>query len=199
MLKKKIILQIKLFSMPIIAYLLFVYLRLLGVQPEAEGEMGDMLTAINFLFGAFVAYLVFIMFTLKQEECSERKVYWWWFMSLLLITLALDELFMIHELLGEYLQIKDTFIFLGYGAMLGVLLLFKLKDTLTKSTFSYLLLFTVFTVISQGADYLFNEGLVTIFNKEISYEQFFESFGALCLSSAVATIALRYINLNESS
>lgn len=193
--KNQSILVGKLFSIPIIAYLLFIIFRLLGVQPEVEGEMGDMLTAINFLFGAFVSYFVFVILSLQQGKHSIRNSYWWWFMSLLLITLALDELFMIHELLGEYLEIPDTLIFLGYGAILGVLLLLKLKDTLTKSTFIYLLFFSVFTVISQGSDYLFNEGLVTIFNREISYEQFFESFGALCLSSAITSIALRYVKL----
>ncbi|MEW6997253.1 hypothetical protein AADZ86_06090 [Colwelliaceae bacterium BS250] len=162
-----------------------------------ESELGDFITALNFLFGSFVAYLIFIMCTLKLKNKPLNKPLWWWSMSLLLALLAFDELYMIHEYLGDQIRIQDTLILLFYAGLLGVLLLFNLKETFTKNTFSFLVVFAICSILSQGADFLYNEGTVVLFGRVISYEQFLESFGALFLSCAVVTIALRELMNND--
>ncbi|WOH36633.1 hypothetical protein RI844_14820 [Thalassotalea fonticola] len=156
-----------------------------------ESELGDFITALNFIFGSFVAYFIFILCTLKLKTKPLNKPLWWWSMCLLLALLAFDELYMIHEYLGSQMGFKDTLIFLFYGVLLGVLLLFNLKETFTKNTFFFLVLFTVCTIFSQVADFLYTEGTVVLLGRVISYEQFLESFGALFLSCAVVTIAIR--------
>lgn len=195
---------VKIFSFPIILYTLFIIIRIKGFQPAMESELGDFITALNFLFGSFVAYFIFIICTLNLKGKPLNKPLWWWLMSLLLALLAFDELYMIHEYLGSQMEIKDTLIFLFYAGLLGVLLLFSLKETFTKNTFSLLVLFTICAVLSQVADFLYNEGTVVLFGRVISYEQFLESFGALFLSGAVVTIALRELinkaaHLDDSS
>lgn len=193
MLVDKLINLIKLFSFPIIIYLIFFAVRVNGIQPEVEGELGDFITASNFMFGGFVAYFVFILLSSTHFKTANPGAIWWWFMSYLLLLLAVDEIFMIHEYIGHQLEIKDTFILLFYAGLLGILLLFDLKNTFQKDTFGMLLLFAIFSVISLVSDYLYNEGVMEIMGKEISYEQFAESIGALCLSAAITTIAYRLI------
>lgn len=187
---------IKLFSFPIIIYFVFFIVRVNGYQPAVEGELGDFITAFNFMFGGFVAYLVFIIISLTSLRTKNSGAIWWWLMSFLLILLAVDELFMIHEFVGHHFQIKDTFVLLFYAAMLAILLLFDLKNTFKKETFLFLALFAIFSVISLVSDYLFNEGVMSLFGREISYEQLAESLGALCLSAAIVTIILRLL-INE--
>lgn len=182
---------IKAFSFPIILYLVFIAVRFQGLQPETESELGDMITALNFLFGAFISYFVFILYTLELKETPKISPLWWWCTSALLTLLAFDELFMIHEQLGAHFEIKDTLIFLIYGAALGILLLCQLKETFTRNTFSFLVLFAICSVVSQASDYLYNEGTMIVMGREISYEQLLESLGAMFLSCAITTIGLR--------
>ncbi|MGS2721751.1 hypothetical protein [Paraglaciecola aestuariivivens] len=187
----------KLFSLPFVFYALFIAIRISGAQPTMESELGDFITSIYFLFGAFVSYFIYVLKIEAPQIIKQNQAMWWWLMCLLLVVLALDELYMIHEFLGEQLKIKDTFIFLFYALLLGLLLLCRLADTFTKNTFVFLILFTICTVLSQLADFLYNEGTVVLFNRDISYEQFLESFGALFLSCAVATIAIREVTNRE--
>ena len=181
-------LVLKLFSFPLIIYTLFFFIRLNGGQPATEGQMGDLITACDFLFGAFVAYFIFVLISRSQEEGGLR----WWGMSGLLLLLAIDEVFMVHEYLGAYLGIKDRFILLFYGGLLGLLLLCDLKAIFQRDTFFYLLLFSAFSVLALVSDYLFNEGVMVVMGRDISYEQFSETFGAMFLSCAVVTMAMHF-------
>ena len=190
---------VRIFSLPIILYSLFIIIRVKGFQPPMEGELGDFITALNFLFGSFISYFIFVLLTLNAKKTSTNKSLWWWLMCILLALLAFDELYMIHEYLGSKLGIKDTLIFLFYGGLLGALLVFNLKETLSKNTFIFLILFALCSLSSQTADYLYNEGVVVLIGRDISYEQFLESFGALFLSCAVMTIAIRGLINNTIS
>jgi len=183
---------IKMFSLPLIFYILLITIRILGYQPAMEGELGDFITAVNFLIGAFISYFVFIIIVLGYETSSKRAA-WWLSISLLMCLLAFDELFMIHEIIGAQFKIKDTFILLFYGGLLGILLILNLKETFKKDTFICLVIFAIMSIISQVSDYLYNEGIIVLMGREISYEQFLESFGALSLSCALVTFALREI------
>lgn len=183
---------VKIFSFPIILYAIMIGFRVFDLQPEVEeGHLGDFITALNFLFGAFVAYFVFIYFIVSKESISRFRSVWWWSVTILFAFLAFDELFRIHENLGMLLGIEDTFILLSYGAALGVLLLFNLDEIKYRNTFIALAIFAAFGILAQVTDYLFFEGTVSLAGKEISYEQFAESFGALSLTSAIVTIAFR--------
>ena len=124
----------------------------------------------------------------------QAKVLWWWIMCILLAVLAFDELFMIHENIGYFFDTNGTLVFVFYGISLGALLAFDLNATFRKDTLSLLVLFSFFAILSQGADYFYGEGVVVIMGRDISYEQFAESFGALCLSCAIATIAIRQLS-----
>lgn len=192
---KKIIQGLKVFSLPIILFSTFVLFRLLGLQPSMEGELGDFLTSVNFMLGSFFSYLVFILIVKNGSIMRKPSGSWWWCMSMLLALLAFDELFMIHEYLGELFNIKDTLILLFYGGLLGVLLLLNTQEVFKKNTFVSLTLFAVFSIISQGADYFLNEGLVTVAGIQVSYEQLSESLGALCLTVAITTIITRHMSM----
>lgn len=184
---------IKIFSLPILLYAIMISLRIVDLQPEVEeGHLGDFITALNFLFGAFVAYFIFIYYLVSKESITRFQSAWWWAICLLFTFLAFDELFRIHENLGEALRIEDTFILLTYGAAIGVLLLLNLSEVMHKDTLIAIGIFAVLGVIAQVSDYLFFEGSVTLAGKEISYEQFAESFGALSLASAIVTMAFRH-------
>ena len=185
----------KVFSLPIILFSIFVIFRLLGLQPTMEGELGDFLTSVNFLLGSFFAYFIFILISLSRHENVKPSSAWWWFVSMLLALLAFDELFMIHEFLGEFFNIKDTLILLFYGGLLGLLLLLNTQEVFKKDTFISLSLFACFSIISQGADYFLNEGLLTVGSLQISYEQLAESLGALCLTIAISTIGVRSVKI----
>ncbi|MBV1889338.1 MAG: hypothetical protein KUG67_03735 [Proteobacteria bacterium] len=184
---------VKLFSLPIILYVLFLVTRISDIQFSMESELGDFITSLNFLFGSFLSYFIFIFHILSTQKISSYRSLWWWAMCIFLALLAFDELYMIHEFVGHHLAIKDTLIFLFYGGILGVLLLFKLEAVFTKDTFIFLVLFTLLSLISQISDYLYNEGIIVLMNREISYEQLSESFGALCLTCAITTIAIRQL------
>lgn len=189
---------LKIFSLPLILYVIFISIRINGFQPEMEGELGDFITALNFLFGSFVSYFVFIFYIMTQKKLPMKKSLWWWMMSILLATLAFDELFMIHETVGSLLSFNETFVILFYGLLLGILLLLNLEETFTKDTFVFLVIFSFLTILSQGADYFYGEGLIVVMGRDISFEQFAESFGALSLSCAVITIAVRQLISKEA-
>jgi hypothetical protein len=186
--------MVKIFSLPIILYVLLITIRILGHQPSMEGQLGDFITALNFLFGSFVSYFVFVFYVLNTKTLTKAKVLWWWIMCILLAVLAFDELFMIHENIGYFFDTNGTLVFVFYGISLGALLAFDLNATFRKDTLSLLVLFSFFAILSQGADYFYGEGVVVIMGRDISYEQFAESFGALCLSCAIATIAIRQLS-----
>ncbi len=191
--------MVKIFSLPIILYVVLITVRMQGLQPLMEGKLGDFITALNFLFGSFVSYFVFVFYVLNTKVLSKTKVLWWWMMCILLAVIAFDELFMIHENIGYFFDNSGSLVFAFYGIFLGVLLVFDLNATFEKDTLIFLILFSFFAILSQGADYFYGEGLVVIMGRDISYEQFAESFGALCLSCAIVTIAIRQLSSNESN
>ena len=186
--------KMKIFSLPIFLYGVFIALRVSDIQPPMEGELGDFITALNFIFGASSAYLVFIITTCEGFSKNNWLSLWWWLMCALLLLLALDELFMIHETIGKNLGINDTLVLLSYGLLLGLLLLFRLKEIIKKETLIFLFAFAAFSLISQASDYFYGEGLIFVMGRDVSYEQFAESFGALSLTAAVVTIAVRQLD-----
>lgn len=188
---KRFLLQ---FSFPILIYVLYVLLRLAGIQPPMEQQLGEFVTAASFLFGSFISYFVFIALTQRSE--MDKPLFWWWMMTLLLCLLALDELYMIHEQLGQWLGLRSAVILLTYGLMLGVLLLLNFSNVMKFNTLFFLSWFTLFAFGSQVPDYLYKEGMVTLMGREISYEHLFEMFGALALACAIVTLALRQLELN---
>lgn len=190
---------VKIFSLPLILYMVLIGFRVNGLQPTMEGQLGDFITALNFLFGSFISYFIFIFYILSPHKLSKGKSIWWWLMCMLLAIMAFDELFMIHENIGYFLDTSGTGVLLFYGLLLGLLLMFDLKETFVKETFVFLLLFLFFALLSQGADYFYGEGLIVLMGKNISYEQFGESFGALSLSCAVITMAVRQLVSKEPS
>lgn len=192
MARTDIVKLLKIFSFPILLYGIQIVFRLFDLQPEVEeGHLGDFITSLNFLFGAFVAYFVFIFFVVSKPVATAARSLWWWGISILLTFLAFDELYRIHENLGEQLGIEDTLILLAYGVVFLGLLLFNLNAAMRKEVLLFLILFGIFGVISQVSDYFFFEGTISLAGKEISYEQYTESFGALCLTGAIVTMAWR--------
>ena len=80
---------IKLFSLPIILYVLLVAIRVQDFQPSMEGELGDFITALNFLFGSFVSYFIFSFYIVSEQKLSSYRSLWWWAMCILLATVLM--------------------------------------------------------------------------------------------------------------
>ena len=70
---------IKIISLPIVIYGVLFALRIQGIQPPSETGMGDFITAVYFIFGASVAYLMYIMRCLRPLPPSSQWETWYWF------------------------------------------------------------------------------------------------------------------------
>ena len=96
---------------------------------------------------------------------------------------------MIHENVSGALGISELFVFMAYGTMLCVLLLWN-RRIITKSFLVFFAAFVVLSGISVIADTLLGEGLINIMGREIDYEQLAESCAALDLTGGVFAIAI---------
>lgn len=179
----------KISSVPIIIYSIFFAIRLNGLQPPAEAEMGDFITAMYFIFGASISYFIFVLRCLNYLPFSTKQKTWWWLLSCLLLLLAFDEIFMIHENISGALGIKEIIVFMAYGSMLCLLLLWN-RHKITKNFLFFFIPFVFLSGIAVIADTLFGEGLINILGKEIDYEQLAESWAALALSCGFLAMAI---------
>lgn len=183
---------LKVVSVPIIIYSIFFVIRLSGFQPPAEAEMGDFITAMYFIFGASISYFIFVTQCLNYLSSSTKQRMWWWLLSCFLLLLAFDEIFMIHENISRVLGINEVVVFLVYGTMLCLLLLWN-RHKITKNFLFFFIPFVFLSGIAVIADTLFSEGLINILGKEIDYEQLAESLSALALSSGFLAMAINEI------
>ena len=101
---------------------------------------------------------------------------------------------MIHENISRVLGINEVVVFLVYGAMLCLLLLWN-RHKITKNFLFFFIPFVFLSGIAVIADTLFDEGLMNILGKEIDYEQLAESLAALALSSGFLAMAINEIGL----
>ena len=190
---------LKLSFLPIVIYFSFILLRLLGVQPEAESELGDYITSINFIFGGSIAYLMHILIVQEYFSVSAKiDKYFWPAISFWMFFLAFDEVFMIHENIHEYTSVRDAVVFLIYGLIL-ILTLILAYPYYTKSFFVFIVMFGFCAIVSIVSDYFLSEGVVMIKGNSISYEQFSESFGALFLSSSIVCLIVSFLRKNSLS
>jgi len=174
----------------IIIYGAFFVIRVLGFQPPAEAEMGDFITALFFIFGASISYFIFILSLLanspKYINGNKCK---WSLASYLLILLAYDEIFMIHENISRYFQMSDIFVFAFYGLMLAAVI-YLYRSQMTDFFKLFLILFIFLAAVSVLSDSIMGEGYIRLFGLDIDFEQLAESLGALALSSAFVSLAL---------
>ena len=164
----------------------------MSVQPDQETGMSEFMSTVFLWSGATVCYFMMGIYGVFRIKGQYLK---WCAASCLLVLLALDESFMIHEKLSAGLNIKENYVFAVYGVLLiGVLFLFR------RSTWQFWLAFSGFVLfcgISQTADSLYGEGLITIASREIDYEQIFEVIGVLCLSFAFSLHAFDVLIKSE--
>ncbi len=179
---------LKLASLPLIIYSAYFYIRLNGIQLTPEAGMGEFITALYLIFGASVCYFVFAIRQVWPSAFTAQGNVWWWASATFLTFLAFDEIFMIHENLSASLAIKEIYIFLSYAALLVLLVYFR-RSSMRGLSIIFFLLFVGFSGVSVVADALFVEGVVTVFGREISYEQQAESVAVLSLSCMFACIA----------
>ncbi|PKK82011.1 MAG: hypothetical protein CVT49_15910 [candidate division Zixibacteria bacterium HGW-Zixibacteria-1] len=187
--------------LPAIMYIVFFSIRILKIQPTPEAGMGDFITAVNFIFGASITYLMFVVRWLKLLPSNGSEEKWWWLLvSLFLLFLAYDEIYMVHENLGSIFHLRDVYIFLTYGAIL-LFLVYLHRHKMTSIFGIFLGGFILLAGVSVVSDTFLGEGFIYIFGREIDYEQLAESLGALSLSCAFVSSAvnetLQYITVSR--
>ena len=186
---------IKVFSLPTIIYIVFFSIRIQGIQPPAETGMGDFITAIFFIFGASVTYLIYVIKCVWFFPPSGQWESWYWMLvSYFLVFLSYDEIFMIHETLSATLNVSEASIFIIYGLIL-IALLVSNRPKISRTFFFFLLCFIFFGSVAVISDTFYGEGVITIFGKRIDYEQLAESMGALSLSCAFTSAVVRELPL----
>lgn len=178
---------------PAIIYSVFFAIRFLRIQPGTDAGMGDFITVIYFIFGSSIAYIMFILRYLGMLPSNGSEEKWWWFfVSLFLLYLSYDEVFMIHENIAESLLIWDVFIFLTYAVIL-LTLVFLHRHKMTPLFKIFLGGFIALAGTAVFCDTVFGEGFIYIFGREIDVEQISESLGALSLACAFAAAAVHEI------
>ena len=191
---------IKIVSPAIIIYGIFITVRLAGMQPASEPGMGDFITAVYFIFGASVVYMMFFFRCLGLIRASRLNELWCYSVCAFLMFLAYDETFMIHENLSRVFHIREVIIFMTYGAVLMILVYCGRKN-LTHASLWFLIGFIALAGIAVISDTFFGEGIVILFDREIDFEQLAESIAALSLSSVFVSIAyhdtVRLLNQNH--
>jgi uncharacterized membrane protein len=193
---------LKVIILPIILYSCFILLRIKGIQPPAEAELGDFITAVNFLFGGSIAYFLHIGISVKalKSQIFVERLYWL-LIGLILFLFAFDEVYMIHETIAHHYNTKEFYVMGVYGIILFSLLALNISR-LSKIDIIFLLLFIITGIVSVSVDAILKEGTITILSSKISYEQQLESVGALFLSCSIVTqaysILARNANVNVS-
>lgn len=166
------------FFLPIFILAVFAYVRLNGIEPPVEG-LGDHVTALWFIFGASATYLGFI----------KTNNMWWFLASILLLLLATDEVFMVHESISNYFFISELWIFGIYALALVSLILFGPLSALEGWSFRFFMAFVLMSVCSVTLDQFVVEG--TFGN--IGIEQQLENIAALSLCFSFTNIYLKEI------
>lgn len=178
---------------PAVIYIIFFVIRILGMQPATDAGMGDFITIVYFIFGSSMAYIMFVLRFLKMLPSNGSEEKWWWLLvSLFLLYLSYDEIFMIHENIAEKFQIWDVFIFLTYAVIL-LALVFVHRHKMTPPFKIFLGGFILLAGTSVFTDTVFGEGFIYIFGREIDIEQISESLGALLLACAFTSSAVHEI------
>lgn len=183
------LLIIKVLSPVIIIYGVFFTFRLMGLQPPTEASMGDFICAVYFIFGASVAYLMFVMKALGFLRAEKPTDNWWLGLFYLLLYLAYDEIFMIHEWICFWLNMRDIYLFMLYGAFLGGLV-FSIRRIISKPIYYMLGIFVFLGAVAVLSDTFLGEGEITLFGRVFDFEQLAESLGALTLGVAFLTLAI---------
>lgn len=184
---------IQIVILPVILYTVFVVLRVEGIQPPAESELGEFITAVNFIFGGSVAYFIYINITMgiiKKQRLADQL--YWFIISIILFFVAFDEIYMIHETLYHIFRIPEIITLGIYGLLIFTPFLLN-RACLSMAAIILIALFALCGIVAVGVDTVFNEGTIRIFSYDISYEQQLESFAALFLTSSVIAQASRLI------
>ncbi|MCP4568851.1 MAG: hypothetical protein GY841_14835 [FCB group bacterium] len=180
---------LKLIHPVIVIYGIFFALRLGGLQPPSEASMGDFISAIYFIFGASVAYLLFVMKAMGFLQQRKPTGYWWLGLFYLLLYLAYDEIFMIHEWVCYWLGMRDIYLFMLYGAFLSWLV-FVIRRIISKPVYILLAGFVFLAAVAVLSDTFLGEGEITLFGRVFDFEQLSESLSALSLAIAFLTMAI---------
>lgn len=183
---------LKILSPAIVIYGAFLTIRLMGYQPPTESGLGDFITALFFLFGASVAYFVFLLHSLGELPPIKPSGRWWYFSGAFLSLLAFDEIFMIHEYVCWWLEIRDIYLFMIYGMVLSSLI-FIVRHQLTRIHYCLLAAFVILAGTAVISDTVMGEGMITILNRPIGFEQIAESFSAFSLASAFVALGVRQL------
>lgn len=179
-----VLLTAPLMVLPVACY---ATLRLLYIQPRTEGGMSDCLTSWYFICTAAVCYFTGVL----RGMTGRMGDYWRWALpALLMVLLAADESFMIHENLTDQFGIPELTVYGTYGLiLLAVLVLFRRSRP---DFWVFIALFFVLCGTSQLNDSTTGrEGMVTVAGRGIDYEQILEMFGAMALVCAFGSAAAK--------
>ncbi len=195
--KENLIRPIKIAVLPLVIYSVFIWIRLKGIQPEAESELGDYITSVNFIAGGSLAYLMHVFMTLGYLSSTKKMDHAFWvLLSFMLFFLAFDEVFMIHEVVASMADIRDSLPLVIYGLFLIVILAMAYRYYV-KPFYLFIVLFGFCSVVSIASDMLWGEGTIAVLGRSVSYEQFAESFGAFFLTCAVVCLMISFFRKNS--
>lgn len=187
--KEKCLLLVVLSPLPLLMFVTYGLLRVCSIQPLTESGMSEFMSSAFFIAGAAVCYFVMGLCAAFHNTTGYFK---WLFASGLLFVLAADETFMIHEQVAHAFSIPENTVFAVYGVwLIGVVIIFRKNASMP--FWAALGAFLLFCGISQTADTIYGEGFITIFGREIDYEQIFEALGAMSLSFAFSFRAYGFL------
>lgn len=176
------------FWLPGLLIATYVGLRLLGFQPGTDLVGMSAVLRVGFLVAAAaVAYLIPLLPSPEEpaggrRPASDRR--FWNAACLLLVLLAADDAFMIHETVSWNLEVPEVVVFALYGALL-VLLVATHHQRLTPTFFAFLGGFALLSAIAVAADTLSGkEGVLWVAGFGLDYEQICEMFACLSLAAA---------------
>lgn len=178
------------FWLPGLLIATYAGLRLLGFQPGTDLAGMSAVLRLGFLVAAAaVAYLIPLLPSPQGRDRGSRPSSderFWNASCLLLVLLAADDSFMIHETLAWSLGIPDALVMACYGMLLVLLLATHHRRlTLTPLFLTFLGGFVLLSGLAVGADTITGkEGVVWVAGFGLDYEQISEMLACLLLAAA---------------
>ena len=183
------------FYFPVLIYLLAILVKIIFGTATGDlrvdlGGVHAVMGAVFLIFGASICYFMNMISLINTNYSNLDLTPSFWISSSLVFFLVFcDATFGIHENMGR-LGLPEVVFFLLEGAILVVAIYSKMRF-LHKNFYYMFVLFVLFSGISIFGDASAEgEGVVTILQHKISYEQTLETLSVLLLASAFTYQAL---------
>ena len=183
---------LKIFSLPLLTYVIFFGFLVLGRPPGSDlTGMHTVMGAVFLTFGCSICYLMSILPNWAPYDLQPRlRSRFWPLATMLFYLLLADASFRIHENLGPYLG-DEAVVFLIYGGLL-LTLVGVYRQSFNRPFWLFLLGFIFFSGIAVLSDFFTGFEAIFVIGGELrSHEQFSETFSVFLLSSGFASEAIQ--------